>query len=74
MQLSGNFTNGERYRDSFKNQKEFEWVLAHIAQNGACCYPDRIYGDKAEDKLPKYVKGWLKATGAEYVKEGHSGN
>ena len=52
MQLSGSFVNGERYKDSFRNKKEFGWVLAHIAQNGACCYPDRIYGDKAEDKLP----------------------
>lgn len=74
MQLSGSFTNGERYQDSFSNQKEFRWVLTHIAQNGACCYPDRIYGDEVEDKLPKYIREWLKATGAEYIKEGHSGN
>lgn len=57
--ISGNFTNGERYTDSFNNQSEFRQTIKNIYDNEACCIPDTIVGKKSKDKLPAYLKNYI---------------
>jgi hypothetical protein len=52
--IGGYFVSGnERYSDYFRNQKEFEWCIDRIRNNGACESPDIII--VSSKKVPKYI-------------------
>lgn len=59
-------TDRDYYKIKFETKREFEQIMVKIANDVNMRHPSVIYSEKAENKLPKYIRLWILTHHLEY--------